>query len=320
MKKTFFVISLLLVSTLVFAQQQLMLRGKVTDTDNMGIPGVSVAIKGTSVGTITDLDGFYSIETSSNAIIVYSFIGFTTQEIPVNGQSEINVVLQESVELVDEVIVVGYGTQRVKDLTSAITTVKSEELVKTPTGQAMQALQGKVAGVQIVSSGAPGASPTVRIRGIGSYPGVSDSNPLYVVDGMYFDNIDFLNPSDIETLSVLKDASASAIYGVRAANGVVLITTKKGTSKQKARITYEGYFGMQVPQNVLKMANSEQFVNYVNQTGSAADMQFVDNAMQRFGRSRVNPNIPNVNTDWYAEIMKKSARQQNHSVSIMGAA
>ncbi len=182
----------------------------------------------------------------------------------------------------------------------------------------MQALQGKVAGVQIVSSGAPGASPTVRIRGIGSYPGVSDSNPLYVVDGMYFNNIDFLNPSDIETLSVLKDASASAIYGVRAANGVVLITTKKGTSKQKARITYEGYFGMQVPQNVLKMANSEQFVNYVNQTGSAADMQFVDIAMQRFGRSRVNPNIPNVNTDWYAEIMKKSARQQNHSVSIMG--
>jgi TonB-dependent SusC/RagA subfamily outer membrane receptor len=158
----------------------------------------------------------------------------------------------------------------------------------------------------------------VRIRGIGSYPGSSNSNPLYIGDGMYFDNIDFVNPSDIETLSVLKDASASAIYGVRAANGVILISTKKGSRNKEAKITYDGYIGFQTPQNVLKMANAEQFVEYVNQTNSSADMQFVENAMQRYGRSKVNPNVPNVNTDWYAEIMKKSARQQNHSINISG--
>jgi TonB-linked SusC/RagA family outer membrane protein len=182
----------------------------------------------------------------------------------------------------------------------------------------MQALQGKVAGVQIVNSGAPGGEPTVRIRGVGSFPSSSNSSPLYVVDGMYFDNIDFVNPSDIETLSVLKDASASAIYGVRAANGVVLITTKKGSLNTKTRITYEGYYGTQVPQNVMQMANAEQFVGYINQTGAAADLSFIQNAMQRYGRSRVNPNVPNVNTDWYAEIMKSHASQQNHSLSILG--
>ncbi|MEQ8881797.1 MAG: SusC/RagA family TonB-linked outer membrane protein, partial [Cyclobacteriaceae bacterium] len=171
--------------------------------------------------------------------------------------------------------------------------------------------------LQIVSAGSPGSEPTVRIRGIGSFPGSSDSSPLYVVDGMFFDNIDFLNPSDIETLSVLKDASAAAIYGVRAANGVILITTKGGRLNAKPTITYDGYVGVQVPQNVLKMANAEQFVNYINQTGSAVDIAYIDNAMQRFGRSRVNPNIPDVNTDWYAEIMEP-ALQQNHSLTISG--
>jgi len=182
----------------------------------------------------------------------------------------------------------------------------------------MQALQGKVAGVQIINSGAPGGAPTVRIRGIGSFPGSSDSSPLYVVDGVYFDNIDFLNPSDIQTLSVLKDASAAAIYGVRAANGVVLITTKKGTLNTKSQVSYDGYIGVQVPQNVLKMANAEQFVNYVNQTGAAADISYIANAMQRYGRSRINPNVPDVNTDWYKEIMHSASRQQNHSLSITG--
>jgi TonB-dependent SusC/RagA subfamily outer membrane receptor len=182
----------------------------------------------------------------------------------------------------------------------------------------MQSLHGNVAGVQIVSSGAPGNAPTVRIRGLGSFPGISDSEPLYVVDGMYFDDIDFLNTSDIETLSVLKDASAAAIYGVRAANGVVLITTKSGSKKGRATITYDGYVGVQVAQNVLQMANAEQFVNYINQVGDPADLSFIDNAMQRFGRSRINPNVPDVNTDWYKEIMNTAARQQNHAISVSG--
>ncbi len=312
----FFFLGLLI--TTVNAQEKITVSGKVVDNTGVGLPGVSIVEKGTSNGTVTNIDGDYSLQSSSQSTLIFSFIGFVTQEIEVNGQSTINVQLVEDVVGLEEVVVVGYGQLKVKDLTSSITTVKADELVKTPAGQAMQALQGKVAGVQVVSAGAPGGEPTVRIRGIGSFPGSSNSSPLYVVDGMYFDNIDFLNPSDIETLSVLKDASASAIYGVRAANGVILITTKKGSLNTKSKITYEGYYGIQVPQNVLQMANAEQFVNYINQTGSAADISFIDNAMQRYGRSRINPNVPNVNTDWYAEIMKPYSRQQNHSLSILG--
>lgn len=319
MKKLIILFCLFFAVATVNAQQRGTVTGKVMQaSDNSPIPGVSVVVKGTTVGTITDFDGNYTIEAPSNGTLVFSFVGLNTQEIPVSNKSVINASLSESTEFVDEVVVVGYGQMKVKDLTSSISTLKSDELVKTPAGQAMQALQGKVAGVQIVNAGAPGGEPTVRIRGIGSFPGSSDSNPLYVVDGVYFDNIDFLNPSDIESLSILKDASAAAIYGVRAANGVVLITTKQGALNTKTNISYDGYIGVQVPQNVMKMANAEQFVNYVNQTGAAADISFVENAMQRYGRSRVNPNIPDVNTDWYAQIMKSHALQQNHNLTIVG--
>jgi TonB-linked SusC/RagA family outer membrane protein len=318
MRKPILFLFLCLLVTSVFAQQSVTVSGNVTDNTGYGLPGVSILEKGTTNGTVTDVNGNYSLKTTAQSTLVFSFIGFVTQEIPVNGQNNINIQLAEDVVGLEEVVVIGYGELKVKDLTSSITTIKSEELVKTPAGQAMQGLQGKVAGVQIVNSGAPGSEPTVRIRGVGSFPSSSNSSPLYVVDGMYFDNIDFLNPSDIATLSVLKDASASAIYGVRAANGVVLITTKKGSLNSKTSITYEGYYGVQVPQNVMQMANAEQFVNYINQTGSAADISFIDNAMQRYGRSYINPNVPNVNTDWYAEIMKSQAVQQNHSLSILG--
>jgi TonB-linked SusC/RagA family outer membrane protein len=313
--KVFLSMMLLLFS--VWAQAQTV-NGTVTDENGETMPGVSVLEKGTVNGTVTDIDGNYELSVSQGAILQFSFIGFLTQEFIIEQSRYLNVTMEEDVVGLEEIVVVGYGSVKVKDLTSSIVTVKSDELVKTPTGQTMQALQGKVAGVQVVNAGAPGAEPTVRIRGIGSFPGSSDSSPLYVVDGMFFDNIDFLNPNDIETLSVLKDASASAIYGVRAANGVVLITTKDGTLNSESTITYEGYIGMQVPQNVLKMSNAEQFVNYVNQTGSAADISFVENAMQRYGRSRENPNVPNVNTDWYKEIMHPSARQQNHALGILG--
>lgn len=318
MRKPILFLFLCLLVTSVFAQESVTVSGNVTDNTGYGLPGVSILEKGTTNGTVTDVNGNYSLKTTTQSTLVFSFIGFVSQEIPVNGQTSINVQLAEDVVGLEEVVVVGYGELKVKDLTSSITTIKSEELVKTPAGQAMQGLQGKVAGVQIVNSGAPGSEPTVRIRGVGSFPSSSNSSPLYVVDGMYFDNIDFLNPSDIATLSVLKDASASAIYGVRAANGVVLITTKKGSLNSKTSITYDGYYGVQVPQNVMQMANAEQFVNYINQTGSAADISFIENAMQRYGRSYINPNVPNVNTDWYAEIMKSHAIQQNHSLSILG--
>ena len=298
MRKTFFIVFLLFSISTLFAQDRISISGSVVDADGITLPGVSVLEKGTTNGVVTDIDGNYTLSVKQGATVVFSYIGFLSQEINPQQSGTINIQLQEDVVGLEEVVVVGYGSMKKADLTSSISTVKADELVKTPAGQAMQSLQGKVAGVQIVNSGSPGSSPTVRIRGIGSFPGSSDSSPLYVVDGMYFNDIDFLNPSDIETLSVLKDASASAIYGVRAANGVVLITTKKGSLNTQTSITYEGYYGIQVPQNVMQMANAEQFVDYVYQTGSAADISFVENAMQRYGRSRVNPNVPNVNTDW----------------------
>lgn len=308
-----------LLATLVMAQD-FSLSGKVTDAENAEpLIGASVVEKGTSNGTITDIEGNYQLTVSSaDAILVVSYVGYGSMEVSINGRTLLDISMDLDLSELEEVVVIGYGTQKEKDLTSAITTVKAEEIAKTPTGQAMQALQGKVAGVQIVSNGVPGNSPTVRVRGIGSYPGQGNADPLYVVDGMFFDNIDFLNPSDIASISVLKDASAAAIYGVRAANGVVLIETKAGSYNSAPQVTYDGYYGVQVPQNVLKMANAEQFTQYALETGSAADASYIDNAMQRYGRSRINPNVPAVNTDWYDEIMKASAPIQNHSLNVSG--
>lgn len=292
--------------------------GTITDEESgEALIGANVVEKGTTNGTITDIDGNYQVTVSSpDAVLIFSYVGYEPIEEPINNRTRIDVDLPLDLSQLEEVVVVGYGTQRGKDLTSAITTVRSDEITKTPTSQPMQALQGRVPGVQIVSNGAPGAAPTVRVRGVGSLEG--DAAPLYVVDGMFFDNIDFLNTADIESISVLKDASAAAIYGVRAANGVVIIQTKSGGYNQKPEIVYDGYYGAQVAQNVIKMANAEQFVQYVNETGSAPDISFVDNAFQRYGRSRVNPNIPDVNTDWYNEVLRPSAPIQNHSLGISG--
>jgi len=267
--------------------QTRVITGKVLAEDtNEGLPGVNVVEKGTSNGTVTNIQGNYSLEVNEGATLVFSSVGYVSREIPIGERTVIYLTMQTDVTQLEELVVVGYGTQQAKDLTSAISRVDAKEIEKTPTATAMQALQGRVAGVQVVSNGAPGGSPTVRIRGIGSFE--DDATPLYVVDGMFFDNIDFLNPSDIETLSVLKDASASAIYGVRAANGVVIIETKSGSYNQNAEITYSGYYGVQNPQNVMQMANSQQFARYIDETGSPADQAFILEAMQRFGRSRVN--------------------------------
>lgn len=296
--------------------QETNVSGQVLDSGGSPIPGVNILEKGTGNGTVTDLDGNFNLNVGSpETTLIFSFIGYQSQEVPLNGRSILNITLEEDVESLDEVIVVGYGAQKERDLTTAISTVKTEDLVKTPTPNAMQSLQGRVAGVQIVSSGAPGASPTVRVRGIGSFEG--GGAPLYVVDGMFFENIDFLNPADIKTISVLKDASAAAIYGIRAANGVILVETNSGNYEQTPEIVYNGYYGVQNPQNVLKMANAQQFVQYIEETGSTADMSFIQNAMQRYGRSRVDPSLPNVNTDWYAEVMNP-APIQNHSLSFNG--
>lgn len=306
---------LLMISSIGFAQE-IQVSGTVTgNEDNMPLPGVSVIISGTARGTSTDFDGNYTLKANQGDVLEFSFVGFKSASVTVGSSSTIDVVLETDVAALDEVVVVGYGTQKKADLTGSIATVKAEEIEKTPAANVMQSMQGKVAGVQIVSAGTPGDSPTVRIRGLGTFG--SGTNVLYVVDGMFYDNIDFLNSKDIESINVLKDASSSAIYGVRAANGVVLITTKTGRKNSKPVFEYDGYSGVQFAQNVVQMANAEQFVTMAYESGSEADIQFVLNAMQRFGRSRVNPNVPNVNTDWYDEIMREGLIS-NHSISASG--
>jgi len=215
--------------------------GTVRDSSGAPIPGVSVTIKGTSTGTVTDASGNFAITVpDENARLVFSYVGFQQQEVAVGGRTTINVTLQNSTRTMDQVVVVGYGTQRKLDVTGAVSTIKGDELARQPVVNPISGLQGKVAGVQITNSGAPGASPQIRIRGLGTVYG--NPNPLYVVDGVWYDDISFLSPADIENMSILKDASSESIYGIRAANGVVLITTKKG-KLGRSNVSYNGYVG-----------------------------------------------------------------------------
>ncbi|WP_228235573.1 SusC/RagA family TonB-linked outer membrane protein [Allomuricauda sp. M10] len=315
-KSKLLLISFLLFQVGLFAQNNTTISGTVFDDQGQPLPGANVVLKGTTTGIQTDFDGNFTLDNvPGDGILVFSYIGFTTQEVPVNNRTIMEVNMRLDTQSLDEVVVVGYGTQKKADLTGSIVTVNSEQIEKTPAANPVQSLQGKVAGVQIVTTGSPGASPTVRVRGLGTYSDAT--NILYVVDGMFYSNIDFLNPNDIKSMNVLKDASSSAIYGVRAANGVIIIETKSGAKNRKPQIEYNGYTGVQRAQNVLKMANAEQFVTMAVESGSTADVQFVLNAMQRYGRSRVNPNVPNVNTDWYDEIIRDGLIQ-NHSLSVTG--
>ncbi len=318
MKTRFTLLLILLFTVHAFAQEKTMNGIVVGSDDNMPIPGVNVIVQGTVRGVSTDFDGRYSIKVNQGETLEFSSLGFKTVSILIQDQTQIDITLESDIATLDEIVVIGYGQMKSKDLTSAITTIKAEELASVPTGSVMQSLQGKVAGMQVVSNGSPGQGPTIRVRGIGSYNNDA-SAPLYVVDGMFFDNIDFLNTADITSVSILKDASAAAIYGVRAANGVVLIETKSGSFNKKVEITYDGYSGYQVAQNVLKVANAEQFTTLAQESGSAPDAQFILNAMQRYGRSRVNPNVPDVNTDWYDEILRPGFIQ-NHSFGVTGGA
>ncbi len=299
-----------------YAQQPKTITGTVIGPDDMPLPGAEVKVVGKNIFDITDFDGNFTLEgVVEGDTFRITFLGFEPQELPVLGANDYQITLMESAAALDEVVVVGYGTQRKADLTGSIVTIESEEIEKTPTSNVMQSLQGKVAGVQITSIGSPGDSPNVRVRGLGTY--TSGTNVLYVVDGALYDNIDFLSTKDIKSINVLKDASSSAIYGVRAANGVIIIETKSGRINQKPQFEYDGYTGVQRAQDIVKMANSEQFTTMAFESGSQADIQFVMNAMQRFGRSRINPNIPDVNTDWYEEILRDGIIQ-SHSIGVSG--
>jgi TonB-linked SusC/RagA family outer membrane protein len=290
-------------------QQGKRVTGKVTDSSGATLPGVSVVVKGTTTGIITDNDGKFSLALSAEAkVLVFSFVGMKTQEFAVEGKTTFNIKLEEETVGIEEVVAIGYGTSKAKDLTSPIVMIKGNEISKLPTSSPMSALQGKVTGLQITNNGEPGTGPDVHIRGIGSF---GKNNPLYVVDGMFYENIDFLSNSDVESISVMKDASSAAIYGVRAANGVVLVTTKRGKMNQKATVTYDGYVGVQPVTKMVKMANSTQYATIMKEIGNTTA---IDASIAAWGG--VN-GVPTANTDWYKELIRVG-QVQNHNLDVSG--
>lgn len=252
----FYLFGLLFFCSSAFSQGGLkMVTGAVTDGQGVPIPGVNVLEKGTSNGVVTDFEGEFSIEVPDAATLVFSYLGYSTLEIPVAGENVLMVSMESEASALSEVVVVGYGTQRKADLTGAVSVVDVSAMNKQPAAQVTEQLQGRVSGVTIASSGQPGEAPQVRIRGINTF---GDSNPLYVVDGVPVSDINALNPGDIATMQVLKDAGSASIYGARAANGVVIITTKKGQGELK--VEYNGYYGTQrVPKgNVYDIASPQE--------------------------------------------------------------
>jgi len=301
MKKLLLLFIVLLIVVPLHAQQ--LIKGKVVDDLNVPLPGVSIQVKNTLRGTFSDMDGNYSISAAPNDTLVISMIGMVIQSVLVGNRTTIDIKLLTSETRLQEVVIIGYGTQKVKDLTAPIVTLKGEELTKQITSNVMQALQGKVAGVQIINSGMPGGGSSVKIRGVGS---IGDyANPLYIVDGVFVDNIDFLSAGDIEDITILKDASAAAIYGVRAANGVILVTTKKGKT-QKPVVSYDGYYGLQIPVNILPLATKDQYVTLMNEANQNAT-----------GYVPKDPADYPVSTDWYKQLVR-FAGTYSHNIDISG--
>lgn len=278
---------------------QIEIRGTVNDEQGSSIPGVTVLERGTTNGTITDSDGHFSIVVEDeSSVIVFSSIGYISQEIAVGSNRSITLVLTEDIIGLEEVVVIGYGKQRKIDLTGSSVSLKAEEITRLPVLSAAQALQGQAAGVQIINSGAPGSAPNIRIRGTGSILGGVD--PLYVVDGIITNDIRNINSSDINTLDILKDASSTAIYGARAANGVVLITTKSGN--KGLQVSYDSYLGLKILQKKIDMAGPNLFTVYSNEAA---------------GAPAIVPSDITGSANWYDELTRP-AFMHNHSLALKG--
>ncbi len=287
-----------------FSFTDIQISGTVVDENGKPLQGASVKVKAGTIGTATAADGSFNLTVPDNAVLVITSIGYNSTEVSVAGKTNLTITLQSVTKLNDEVIVVGYGTQRKKDLTGAVASVTGAELTKQPVLTATQAVQGKVAGVQVISSGDPNALPVIRIRGTGTM--LAGANPLYVVDGVINDDIRNINSADITSLEVLKDASATAIYGMRAANGVVLITTKKGKPGRLV-ISYDATVGFKEATNLVDMAGAKQYANYVNEANV-----YYGNGDSIVTQAQL---LNGSNTDWYSEILKRGFFQ-NHNISL----
>ena len=303
-----------LAQTTMIQTGNIIVKGKIVDERKEPLPGATIQQKGTSNGVITDIDGNFSISASSDATLTVSFIGFRSVEIPVGGRTALgNITLISEIKELDQLVVIGYGSQRKVDLTGSVAVVNTEEMKKVSNSNISTMLEGKVAGVQITSDGQPGADPTVRIRGIGSF---GNTAPLYVIDGVPMGTtIRDFSPNDIETLQVLKDASAAAIYGSRAANGVVIITTKQGKKNQAMKIDYTGYTGFdQVQKGVYNVMDSYQYGKYVTMAYNNSGMD-VPAGYNPASAKYIDP--AQVNTNWFNEAFKTGIRQ-NHNINMSG--
>ncbi|MCR5456439.1 MAG: TonB-dependent receptor [Bacteroidales bacterium] len=296
-------------------QDNITVKGTVVDETGSPIPGASIYVKGTTNGTISDIDGNFSLECPSDATLVFSYVGYTSQEIMVNNRTNLGTIsMTEDNKELEQVVVIGYGTQKKVDLTGSVAIVDADEMKKVSNSNISTMLEGKIAGVQITSDGQPGADPNVRIRGIGSFNG---TDPLYVVDGVPVGTtIRDFSPNDIATIQILKDASAAAIYGSRAANGVVIITTKSGKKNQAIKVDYSGYVGIDRIPKVYDVMGTDEFVNYI-QTSAANSGSALPSGYDATSDNYFLKDGNYVNTDWFDAVFTTGVRQ-NHNVSFSG--
>ena len=307
MKSKLFLIAFLLISTFGFAQN-IEVSGKVNEmATGLPMPGVNVIVKNSTVGTVTDMDGNYTISAPKGAVLVFSFVGFKSLEATVTGPN-VTVSLQEDAKTLEEVVVVGYGTQKKKEVTGAVSVVDSKTIDQLKPVKVEQALQGTVSGVNVTTtSGAPGANLTIRIRGVGTN---GNPDPTVIVDGYVLENtadLGLLNPNDIESITVLKDAQA-AIYGTIGANGVVLVTTKRGKRNSKATFSYNTYTGFQETSKKMNLLNATEYALLLNEKYANG------------GKALPFPNVSGlgVGTDWQDEVFNKGVPIINHDMTISG--
>jgi TonB-linked SusC/RagA family outer membrane protein len=306
----FFFLVYLLVFPLAVAAQEISVSGKVTDQGNgQPLPGVTIKVQGTNRGGVTDVNGAFTLRVPTGASLTFSQLGMVSKTVAVVNGNPINVSLASEAQDLGEVVVVGYGTQKKLVTTAAISTVKASDLENMPVVRVEQSLQGRVAGVTVAAtSGQPGEGATLRIRGTTS---INSSDPLYIVDGVQIGGgIEFLNQSDIESINVLKDAASAAIYGAKAASGVILITTKKGSNNGKINVNYNGYLGTQQAVRKLNLLNATQYATLYNEAQLASN----PNAVVRFPE----PSQYGVGTDWQAEVFNDNAIMHNHELSLSG--
>lgn len=282
--------------------------GNITDSEGFPVIGASVVVKGTTNGVISDMDGNYSLSNISNGtVLLFSFVGLESQEVKYNGQSVINIVMKTSSVLLDEVVAIGYEVKKKSVVTGAISSLNSKEMLKARPTNVVNALNGRVSGVNVVTnSGQPGSAPKLVIRGVGTN---GNSNPLYVIDGLPMDDMNSVNPNDIESIEILKDATSAAIYGARAANGVVLITTKKG-EEGKTSISYDGYYGFSTVQKKPDMLNALEYTQLMKEF-AANDGNEVQNGIV------TEPN--GIDTDWFDELFNTAPITEHNVTATLGS-